>query len=375
VTSPPRRENFLRYSKDDKEVTVYLGSIHSVKGETHTATLILETFWYGRLFVKACDVSASNILDELRSYLESKGWPEVGRFKAAFLNFNLYQRGYGRVILESLEATYGHKEPADLSKAEIEHVMPQTLSKEWSRDLGVVPEIIHDMWLHTPGNLTLSAYNQELWNNPFSDKRQLYAQSNIVMTRKLADFAKWGGEEIKSRGVELAEIAAKIWIGPDAPVDTGDIAIDEDFSGESRGHGRGRGQAVLSVVIDWQHAGHSLEKETICEPVSSGTLAKVFARLARVLGMQVLERCSQIPTARGPFVSQDPSKDFLIQATGQTYQSQLISGTQWYVLTNNSTDEKIELLNTIPAHLGYPREMLLVAKISRGEALLRALDA
>jgi DNA helicase II / ATP-dependent DNA helicase PcrA len=44
--APSRRENFLRYSKDDKDVTVYLGSIHSVKGETHTATLILETFWY-----------------------------------------------------------------------------------------------------------------------------------------------------------------------------------------------------------------------------------------------------------------------------------------------------------------------------------------
>lgn len=46
LAEPSRRENFLRYSKDDKEVTIYLGSIHSVKGETHTATLILETFWY-----------------------------------------------------------------------------------------------------------------------------------------------------------------------------------------------------------------------------------------------------------------------------------------------------------------------------------------
>lgn len=43
---PSRRENFQRYSRDDKEVTIYFGSIHSVKGETHTATLILDTFWY-----------------------------------------------------------------------------------------------------------------------------------------------------------------------------------------------------------------------------------------------------------------------------------------------------------------------------------------
>jgi uncharacterized protein with ParB-like and HNH nuclease domain len=322
---------------------------------------------YGQLFVKACDVLAGNLLVALRSYLESKGWPDLVRFKVAFLNFNLYQRGYGRVILEALEAAYAHKEPADLSNAEIEHIMPQTLSEEWARELGVDAEKIHGEWLHTPGNLTLSAYNQELWNNPFAEKRPMYAQSNIVMNRKLADCTKWGSEEIKSRGNVLAEMAAKIWAGPVVPVTATD-------AGSDTGDGRGRRQAVLSVVIDWKHTGHALEKETICESVSSGTLAKVLARLVQVLGAQVLERCSQISSARGPLVSQDPSKDFLIQATGQTYQNQPVAGTQWHVLTNNSTDEKVELLNAIPAHLGYPREMLFVDKITRGEALLRMFD-
>ena len=322
---------------------------------------------YGQLFVKACDVLAGNLLVALRSYMESKGWPDLGRFKVAFLNFNLYQRGYGRVILEALEAAYAHKEPADLSKAEIEHIMPQTLSDEWTSELGADAEKIHGEWLHTPGNLTLSAYNQELWNNRFSEKRTLYAQSNIVMNRKLTDFTKWGSEEIKSRGNVLGEMAAKIWNGPTAPV----AATD---AGSDIGEGRGRRQSVLSVVIDWKHTGHSLEKETICESVSSGTLAKVLARLAKVLGVEVLERCSQISSARGPLVSQDPSKDFLIQSSGQTYQNQPVSGTQWHVLTNNSTDEKVELLNAIPAHLGYPREMLFVDKITRGEALLKGLS-
>lgn len=40
------RDNVYRYSKDGKEVGIRVGSIHSVKGETHTATLVLETFWY-----------------------------------------------------------------------------------------------------------------------------------------------------------------------------------------------------------------------------------------------------------------------------------------------------------------------------------------
>lgn len=37
--------NVFRYVRDGREVAIRLGSIHSVKGETHTATLVLETLW------------------------------------------------------------------------------------------------------------------------------------------------------------------------------------------------------------------------------------------------------------------------------------------------------------------------------------------
>jgi hypothetical protein len=40
------RNNIFRYSKNGREVSIQAGSIHSVKGQTHTATLVLETFWY-----------------------------------------------------------------------------------------------------------------------------------------------------------------------------------------------------------------------------------------------------------------------------------------------------------------------------------------
>ena len=34
------------YAKGERSVDIRVGSIHSVKGETHTATLVLETYWY-----------------------------------------------------------------------------------------------------------------------------------------------------------------------------------------------------------------------------------------------------------------------------------------------------------------------------------------
>jgi hypothetical protein len=47
--SPPvsqrQLDNMYRYSRDGKQVDIRVGSIHSVKGETHTATLVMETFW------------------------------------------------------------------------------------------------------------------------------------------------------------------------------------------------------------------------------------------------------------------------------------------------------------------------------------------
>jgi hypothetical protein len=40
-----RHDNVFRYPPDEPQVQIRLGSIHSVKGETHTATLVLETFF------------------------------------------------------------------------------------------------------------------------------------------------------------------------------------------------------------------------------------------------------------------------------------------------------------------------------------------
>lgn len=38
-------DNVYRYPEAGKEVAIQVGSIHSVKGKTHTATLVLETYW------------------------------------------------------------------------------------------------------------------------------------------------------------------------------------------------------------------------------------------------------------------------------------------------------------------------------------------
>ncbi|WP_261338466.1 UvrD-helicase domain-containing protein [Rhizobium leguminosarum] len=44
--SPTVASNFFAYPADDPKVKIRLGSVHSVKGETHTATLVLDSFFH-----------------------------------------------------------------------------------------------------------------------------------------------------------------------------------------------------------------------------------------------------------------------------------------------------------------------------------------
>ncbi len=173
---------------------------------------------YGQMFVRALAKDNGKTIETLQTYLLERGWPDDHQFESAFATFPLYQRGYTRQVLETLERSRGHKEPADLDAAQVEHVMPQTLSEPWRQMLGSQSERIHADCLHRPGNLTLSAYNQELWNHPFEMKRPRYAQSNVVLTRELGDCELWGEDAIDRRGRILAREAAQIWIGPKDPI-------------------------------------------------------------------------------------------------------------------------------------------------------------
>lgn len=62
IVEPSQRNvgNILRIPSGDKSLNIKVGSIHSIKGQTHTTTLVLETFWYGHNVdsVKSCLLSS-----------------------------------------------------------------------------------------------------------------------------------------------------------------------------------------------------------------------------------------------------------------------------------------------------------------------------
>jgi|CXWL01.1.fsa_nt_gi hypothetical protein len=113
--------------------------------------------------------------------------------------------------------------------------MPQTLRPEWSALLGADAASIHAEWLHRPGNLTLSAYNQELGNQPLEHKRERFKQSNIVLTRELGDVTTWGADVIRSRGKTMGDVAAALWIGPKEP-HVAQVDVSEEADGGLHRH-------------------------------------------------------------------------------------------------------------------------------------------
>ena len=147
----------------------------------------------------------------------SRRYPNDTDFAEAFKNQPQYGRGTTRFILCRLEQSFDHKEPVDLAKATIEHVMPQTLTPEWESALGSSPEEVHARLLDTFGNLTLTGYNPELGNIPFTEKKAKLQTTHIELNRWILDQEKWRGLEIVERAAELLLTANKIWPGPVTP--------------------------------------------------------------------------------------------------------------------------------------------------------------
>lgn len=84
----------------------------------------------------------------------------------------------------------------------VEHVMPQTLSDAWRRELGEDCEQIHEQWLHSIANLTLTAYNSDYSNRPFAQKRDMakgFRASGFRTNQWIAAQERWGADELEER--------------------------------------------------------------------------------------------------------------------------------------------------------------------------------
>jgi uncharacterized protein with ParB-like and HNH nuclease domain len=154
------------------------------------------------------------LLEGVADLLSKRSFPKNAEFRQQFFVKKMYGSGERAVktklILERLEESYGHKEEVQTDDLQIEHIMPQTLTDWWKAELGENWEQVHERYLDTIGNLTLTGYNPALSNASFDDKKKIYADSHLEITKRISSDA-WAETEIRERIEELYERAIAIW--------------------------------------------------------------------------------------------------------------------------------------------------------------------
>lgn len=169
------------------------------------------------LYIQIFEKNSDDFVAAMKSILQSKGYPRDYEFRDRIKDVKLYGAGdrliKTKLILESIEESYGHKESVSFEKAAItiEHILPQTPTDWWKNHLGDDWEMTHELWLHTIGNLTLTGYNSELSNDDFDTKRQKLSESHLEINRYFDGVTTWRVEDIKNRSDQLSELALKVW--------------------------------------------------------------------------------------------------------------------------------------------------------------------
>ncbi|GAA8290980.1 DUF262 and DUF1524 domain-containing protein [Helicobacter pylori] len=155
------------------------------------------------------------------SLTEKQRFPNNDEFKNLFITIDFYKFKKNKYFFERLE-NFG-KEPVNTKGLTVEHIMPQKLMEKWKRDLGENFQEIHNKYLHTIGNLTLTGYNPEYSNKSFQEKQGMekgFKDSPLRLNQGLRDLESFGEEEIKKRANDLADWALKIWTYPKLDAET-----------------------------------------------------------------------------------------------------------------------------------------------------------
>ncbi|GAA6909331.1 DUF262 and DUF1524 domain-containing protein [Helicobacter pylori] len=153
---------------------------------------------------------------------EKQRFPNNDEFKDLFITIDFYSFQKRRYFFERLE-NFDRKERVYTHEYTVEHIMPKKLTEEWERDLGENFQEIHDKYLHTIGNLTLTGYNPEYSNKSFQEKQGMekgFKDSPLRLNQSLRDLESFGEEEIKKRANDLADLALKIWTYPKLDAET-----------------------------------------------------------------------------------------------------------------------------------------------------------
>ncbi|GAB3947169.1 DUF262 domain-containing protein [Corynebacterium tapiri] len=168
--------------------------------------------------------------------------PSDDEFAEAFKTRDTYRMrtNYRAYMFESLESA-DSKDIAGIAQnlangnLSVEHIMPQTLTKQWRSDLGEGAEDIHKVWRNRVGNLTVTGYNSEYSNQSFEHKLTIKAgfkDSPYTLNSYVKTQNSWGLKQLEERTDALATRALEVWAYPETSFEPVKEALKFEPMGE-----------------------------------------------------------------------------------------------------------------------------------------------
>ena len=217
----------------------------------------------------------------------------------------------------------------------IEHIMPQTLSDEWKTALGDEWERIHQQYLHTMANLTLTGYNSQYSNLTFIKKRDMekgFKDSAFRLNNYVKSCEQWTETELKQRQQELLQVFMNLW---PMPTTSFEVTMQEAES------------ASLDEE-DFEFTGKKLQAYILHGVRYTVNTWKEM--LVQVCGHLLLEKRSTLE-----WLCANEKSGF--HTMPESWRRELAPN--MYVWTDNSTATKISILNGIFAECNIPTSELI----------------
>lgn len=206
-------------------------------------------------FIK--NIKKEQYLESVKAYFNlQKGnaiFPRDKEFTESLINKDIYNSFKKKTYLFDKLENFDRKEKIDINEYTFEHIMPQNIdnSREWQNELGENWQEIHEKYLHTLGNLTLTGYNSEYSNKPFREKQNMkggFKESPFRLNNGLKNIESWNETSMEQRAKELAKGVLKIWTYPEI-----DKEILENYKPKEKQH--------TFTLDDHKHLQNSKSKE------------------------------------------------------------------------------------------------------------------
>lgn len=197
-------------------------------------------------------------------FVRSFGEREVYKMRSNYRLYLFYK------LEESMnKEAEGTKKKIEDGVLSIEHIMPQTLTDDWRKELGTeFSDEDFEKWIHNIGNLTLTAYNSEYSNRKFAEKRdgipsiptmKGFKYSCVAMNKYISEQEHWTVSQMQERCNELALAACSIWSYPTtnyipAVVEDESIPIDADYKFKGRNIKSYTFNGATIHVVSWADA-------------------------------------------------------------------------------------------------------------------------